>query len=123
LAKRQSFLINPEKAAVEEVCTCATIVPFTGSNWIKYKNLAGDTITENTGTKNFNKAQAMLEAKLARIEIGEYVAPKAQNITVNDIVEFSLNVAQGKGNRNPDKDRGIWEVNSGLSLGTYLLLH
>jgi hypothetical protein len=51
----------------------------------------------------------MLESKIARIAVGEYVAPKAQNVTVNDMVEFSLNVAQGKGNRNVHKDRGIWE--------------
>ena len=77
--------------------------------WIKYKDASGQTVPESTGTKNYAKALAMLKSKLARIEVGEYVAPKAQNVTVNDIVEFSLNVAQGKGNRNVPKDRGIWD--------------
>ena len=77
--------------------------------WIGYKDIVGSTIKESTGTKNYAKALAMLKAKVARVEVGEFVPPKVQNVTVNDIVEFSLNVAQGKGNRNVHKDRGIWE--------------
>jgi hypothetical protein len=37
---------------------------------------------------------------MARIEVGEYVIPKAQTVTVTEIVEHSLDLAQSKGNRN-----------------------
>jgi hypothetical protein len=76
---------------------------------IKFPNLDGKTVQESTGTKNEAKAKAMLKAKVARVTVGEYVAPKVQNITVNDIVEFSLGLAKSRCNRNVHKDRGLWE--------------
>lgn len=77
--------------------------------WLRYRNLGGEVVQESSGTTNRAKAKAMLDSKVAQVAVGQYVAPKAQNITVNEIVEFSLNLAEGRGRRNVGKDRGIWE--------------
>ena len=69
----------------------------TSGNWIlRYRNVDGTTVQESSGTGDENLAKTMLRQKMARIELGEYVQPKTQNVTVKELYESFLKTAQMK---------------------------
>jgi hypothetical protein len=90
-----------------------------GKYWLRYMNVDGKLVQESSGTGDKQTALSMLKTKVARIEIGEYVAPKAHTVTVAEIVEYSLSVAVSKGRKNVNNDRDIWNKQLKPAMGRY----
>lgn len=67
----------------------------TSNNWIlRYRNADRSLVQESSGTSDENKAKTMLKQKMARVELGEYVQPKTQNVTVKELYENFLKTAE-----------------------------
>ncbi len=94
--------------------------------WLRYMNLDGSPVQESTGIRAKSSREeipqsvkAMLKAKVARVEVGQYVVPKSQTVTVTEIVEHSLSLAESKGRRNVKRDKNIWNKQLKPALGRY----